>query len=325
MAREKTTWLDCQVGDYLIEETLGEGPFSTVYRGRHLKTSKNCAFKAAKEEAEIDYDDIATGCFPTQAYATVLGGIHEFIPDTKLLLKLQFERLLSAKSAEIVAVRECVELPGLAYYSMEYLEGISLRQLIRQRQITLQELLSLSDILDTLSTGQLLDYHGDLKPENIMYTPRGPVLIDPGYFGFSQKEENSLQGCAVTTALYYPFLVPDDLFAFGLLMWECLLGCQPLNAGGSLNNRTPAQIGPKLSSVIANEEYVGKYYLSPILNLALPSSLHPEIEPPIEAFLLKALRLQHWQTGGLEWQPGFTNFAELSASLRALQAQSSSM
>ncbi|MDE6463023.1 MAG: protein kinase, partial [Muribaculaceae bacterium] len=98
---------------------------------------------------------------------------------------------LGSRHDNIVKVREIFEANNTAYYIMEYLQGNSLRDYVKQRgALSEQEMLSLTtpilDAIGFLHANRMT--HLDIKPENIMLTPDPtgkprPVLID---FGLSK-------------------------------------------------------------------------------------------------------------------------------------------
>lgn len=313
------TWVGLQVGDYTIDHKLGEGNYSWVYHGLHDDTNESMAFKVAKPQDQATGDTAQTGSLPTKAMAMVTGGIADVKPLTNKLLALQHKKLAAIDESGLIRVGALTDKPELTYYGMEYLQGQTLRQLMVNERVTIEKMMEVSRCLDKLSKNGKFVHHGDIKPENIMFGQAGAVLIDPGYFGRLELENgSSLSNCAVTTPAYYPTLEPDDLLAFGLLLWEVVLGQQPLKRKGFTGNSDLSRIGPQLLELVQLQEAVGKYLLSAILDVQMPSQIHPNIDQNLERLLLQGLRLRSTQAG-LELDTGFRSFAAFSGALAALR------
>ena len=89
-----------------------------------------------------------------------------------------------SKNEGIVKVLDFFEINNTAYIVMEYLEGITLKQYIRENQrITLEELVRLLvpliESLDEIHSQGMI--HRDISPDNIMVLPDGRIkLMDFG-------------------------------------------------------------------------------------------------------------------------------------------------
>ncbi|HEY9679690.1 MAG TPA: hypothetical protein V6C76_16930 [Drouetiella sp.] len=313
------TWVGSSVGDYKIDKQLGEGNFSVVYHGNHEQTGSSCAFKVAKAQEDIGADKARTTAMPTKATATITGGIMDVKPLTGKLLEHQYAALSQSQDAGLVRVEELKARPELTYYEMEFLHGPSLRELMNAGPVSIEKMMDVARCLDKLSKNSDWKGHGDLKPENVMFTPSGVVLIDPGYFGRLDLENGStLPECAVTTPAYYPTLELDDLFAFGLMLWEVVFGQQILNKRGYSEESDLSRTGPQLVELVKLQEAVGKYLLSPILDVQMPSTIHPGIDQNVERLLLKGLRIND-SNGVLELDPGFRSFGAISGAFAAIR------
>jgi serine/threonine protein kinase len=313
------TWVGSQVGDYLIEKKLGEGNFSWVYRGIHEDDGKYAAFKVAKPTGTAPSENGNNVALPTRAIATITGGIMDIKPDAAKLLQKQYEQLIRLNSSESIRVKDLCAKPELTYFEMEYVDGPTLRELMDKGPVSIDKMMEVARCLDKLSKSKTLAYHGDLKPENIMFSHAGAVIIDPGFFGRLDLENGStMNQCAVTTPAYYPLLEPDDVLAFGILLWEVVMGEQPLKKDTSSESSDLSRIGPQLLEHVRLQEAVGKYLLSPIVDIQKPSTSHANIDRNVENLLLKGLRL-HMLGNGIELDPGFRSFAAISGALATLR------
>jgi serine/threonine protein kinase len=248
-----------------------------------------------------------------------IGGTQEFKPNTEELLEHQFNWLRSWQAKAVVTVENFVRQPGICYYSMEYLPGKTLRQVMNEGPVPINHLLSTARALHQLSQETNFRFHGDIKPDNIIIAKTGAVLIDPGYFGPLNDEEITMPGCAITTPAYYPLLEPDDLLAFGLLVWEAVLKEQPLKERGFSQNCDLSLIGPKLLEWVHREETIGNYFLSSILNLGQASETFSKLEPDVQTLLLNGLRLKRMPNGMLERHCEFKCFSAFTRALMVLQ------
>lgn len=209
----RSPWLGRRLGRYQLEELLGEGGFSQVFRGVHQDGHAQLAFKIALQRGKSRPDHYAA------TMAGHPGAWGEALPEPAWLVAEQASRLMAVHDPGLVHVEELVVRDDLSYYAMELLEGPSLRSLMRRGRVPLSALLRTARTLQRLSRNSAFPYHGDLKPDNILVSPGGVHLLDPGYFGPDRY---------VTTPAYYPRMQPDDLAAFAIILWEIAAGRHPL-------------------------------------------------------------------------------------------------
>jgi beta-lactam-binding protein with PASTA domain/tRNA A-37 threonylcarbamoyl transferase component Bud32 len=126
----------------------------------------------------------------------------------------------------------------MAYLVMEYLPGITLRELLReQRRLTLPQAVSIMDaILSGLSAAHKAGIvHRDVKPENVLLAEDGRIKI--GDFGLARATTaNTATGAQLLGTIAYlaPELVTrgtadarSDIYALGIMLYEMLTGEQP--------------------------------------------------------------------------------------------------
>lgn len=157
------------------------------------------------------------------------------------------ENLSKMKHSGIVKVLESFEDKGTCYYSMEYLSGGSLDDMVKGSGIPEHEALPLtkriSEALNYMHERKVM--HLDLKPKNIMLKADGtPVIID---FGLSKQyddkgEPESSTTIGLGTPGYAPleqanqtsgrtFQPTLDIYALGATLYKMLTGIrhqQPL-------------------------------------------------------------------------------------------------
>jgi serine/threonine protein kinase len=316
---EPSSWVGLDVGDYLIEEQIGEGAFSWVYRGRNRKNGSQTVFKLAKPPEQVGkITSSSTMSFPTRALFQITGSFCEAQPDAAELLLKQCQKLQSTDHSSLVKVDNFIDNEVFCYYQCEYLEGRTLRAVISSREANLPILVELARALEELSTDAHFLYHGDLKPDNIVVTEYGIKLIDPGYFGEITHRGRPIGRAAVTTPDYYPLLEPDDLLAFGVIAWEALTGVHPLPPGSSSDQLDTTRVSPELLNMIQMREATGNYYGSGLLALRHPFENGDNVSISLGHVLLKLLRLRMSEEGVLLPDAGFRNFGDVADALAAM-------
>ena len=126
----------------------------------------------------------------------------------------------------------------MAYLVMEYLPGITLRELMReQRRLTIPQAITIMDaVLSGLAAAHRAGIvHRDVKPENVLLAEDGRVKI--GDFGLARATTaNTASGAQLLGTIAYlaPELVTrgtadarSDIYALGIVLYELLTGEQP--------------------------------------------------------------------------------------------------
>ena len=126
----------------------------------------------------------------------------------------------------------------MAYLVMEYLPGVTLRDLLReQRRLTVPQAVTIMDaILSGLAAAHRAGIvHRDVKPENVLLAEDGRVKI--GDFGLARATTaNTATGAQLLGTIAYlaPELVTrgtadarSDINALGIMLYEMLTGEQP--------------------------------------------------------------------------------------------------
>ena len=126
----------------------------------------------------------------------------------------------------------------MAYLVMEYLPGITLRELVReQRRLTVPQAISILDaVLSGLAAAHKAGIvHRDVKPENVLLAEDGRIKI--GDFGLARATTaNTASGAQLLGTIAYlaPELVTrgtadarSDIYAIGIMLYEMLTGEQP--------------------------------------------------------------------------------------------------
>ncbi|MGE0708652.1 MAG: protein kinase [Planctomycetota bacterium] len=255
MGHELPGWeVGAAVDGYLLEGELGRGGMGVVYRARHLATDTPCAIKTLLHDAS-----------------------------QKAAARFQREALAQARvdrHPHVARVHASGHAFGRAYMVLDLVPGGDLKDKIRGAGALPPE--EAARIAAEVGRGLVhAHHHGvlhrDLKPANVLFDELGHArLVD---FGIArvQGEEQGLTrtGEMVGTPAYMaPEQLDDargvderaDVYGLGALLFEALTGETPFTGSGPELFRKVFTVAPPA-----------------------PSSLRPEIPPPLDDIVLKAL------------------------------------
>lgn len=305
-------WIGLKVGGYIIDSVINDGPFSSVYKGLSVTGSEEAAFKVAKppEYLEKDDQDLITR---TQAKAIYEGRVANVSPDARDLLIAYYDKTQECYHPALAPIYDVADESDVCYLQMDFLPGQTLRQLMDEGPLPVEAFIEIASHLDDLSK-TTFEYHGDVRPDNIVVTENGIKLVDCGYFGELHCQEGSDLDCAVTNHYYYPMLEADDVFAFGMMLWEAALGQHPLTYDGE-----PQENGESLMNWIAAYEAIGQHYLSPLRYIKSPRTLSPKMNPLMEEIILHSMGLKLGKEGRLERGSHKADYHEVIKTLRELK------
>jgi serine/threonine protein kinase len=133
---------------------IGQGGMGAVYQARQRELDRVVALKILPSQA---------ACGP--------GFAERFTREAKALAKLNHPH--------IVTLYEFGQAGGIFYFLMEYVDGLTLRQLLNTSRITPPEALAIvPQICDALQFAHERGIvHRDIKPENILLSREGVVKI----------------------------------------------------------------------------------------------------------------------------------------------------
>lgn len=201
---------------YEIIGLLGEGGMANVYLANDVILNRKVAVKVLR-------GDLAS--------------------DEKFIRRFQREALSASSLSHpnIVEMYDVGEEDGHYYIVMEYVEGITLKQLIQRKgPLTVPEVI---DIMLQLTSGLACAHdayiiHRDIKPQNILILENGLVKITD--FGVAMAMNNSqlTQTNSLLGSVHY--LPPEqvggkgstmksDIYSLGILMYELLVGKIPFS------------------------------------------------------------------------------------------------
>ena len=226
------------IGRYTIKSVLGQGGFGITYLGMDELYQRKVAIKEFFPQGIVtrntEYEDTVTVTY-VEEKADYEKGKERFLKEARTMAKF-------SKNEGIVKVLDFFEINNTAYIVMEYLEGITLKQYIRENQrITLEELVRLLvpliESLDEIHSQGMI--HRDISPDNIMVLPDGriklmdfgaardytkfgektlSIVLKPGYAPPEQYQTHGIQG---------PW---TDIYALCATMYKCITGETPPDA-----------------------------------------------------------------------------------------------
>jgi hypothetical protein len=240
-AAQKAALAAKELGQYQLEEKLGEGGMGVVYRGRHRMLRRPTAIKLLHPDKTTD-DTIA-----------------RFEREVQLTCQLNHPNT--------IAIYDYGRTPdGIFYYAMEFLDGINLDTLVTRYgpQPEGRVVYILRQVCGSLAEAHEIGLvHRDIKPANIVLGRRGgesdvAKVLDFGLVkAVDSKKEASLTsaGAVIGTPLYMsPEAVesPDrvdgrsDLYAVACVGYFLLTGAPPFDGKSVIeicmhHSRTPPQ------------------------------------------------------------------------------------
>jgi len=237
------------------------------------------------------------------------------------ILRIQVARTKQVIDQGIVRVEDYSFDGDNSHCRMPFLAGETLREYMRSGPVPVAVLRNLALTLSRLNHLDSFGYHGDVKPENMVVTANGVILVDCGYFGnvqVGERLDDQQKTLIVTTPRYYPLLRPDDLLAFGLIMWEAAMRKPLLESVAYSGDFPDNNVSDRLNDMVLEEEGLGNFNLTSILKAERPSHVRQGLPPQVDNLLLKAVRLQFNKKDELDFDEGFENFEEIANELRKL-------
>ena len=210
-------------GRYLIQSLVGVGGMANVYRGVDEKTGNAIAVKVLKEEF-LDNEEL----------------VRRFKNESKAISILDHPN--------IVKVYDVSVTDRLQYIVMEYVDGITLKEYLKQRggALTWKETVHFAtQVLGALQHAHSKGIiHRDVKPQNIMLLADGSIkMMDFGIARFSRAQSQTVSDKAIGSVHY---ISPEqakgdktdartDLYSVGVMLYEMLSGRLPFDGDGAVS------------------------------------------------------------------------------------------
>ena len=213
-------------GKYLIERRVAEGGMGIVYLALDTQLGREVALKILPEYFSMDRERLAR--FHREARATSL-----------------------LNHPNIVTVFEIGQHEGCEYIVTEYVEGMTVRDLMQRGQIQFVEIVKIAtQVASALAAAHKAGIvHRDIKPENVMLRPDGYVkVLDFGLAKLTDATRKSVSGGFAPSGLNQTvpgmimgtvsYMSPEqaegletdartDIWALGALLYEMASGRLP--------------------------------------------------------------------------------------------------
>jgi serine/threonine protein kinase/Tfp pilus assembly protein PilF len=231
-------------GDYELLEEIGRGGQGIVYRARQKSLNRTVALKV-----------IGLGPWATETH------LKRFRREAEAAARLQHPG--------IVPIHEVGERDGQCYFSMNFIEGGQLDEVVRREPISIRQAGEL--VAKVARTVQYAHEHGilhrDIKPGNILLDQKGePHLAD---FGLARLVETESTVTRTLEVLGTPsYIAPEqamgnntkltsavDVYGLGAVLYQLLTGHPPFAGGTTYETikllletepRQPRQLNPKI-------------------------------------------------------------------------------
>lgn len=273
-------------GKYLLGRMIGQGGFGIIYLGWDLNLEMKLAIKEYYPSGFVTRDCTQSAMvtsYTGEEQAFFSRGLEKFIDEAKRLAK--FYALPG-----IVSVRDYFQENGTAYIVMEFIEGLTLREYLKEQgeRLAPEEILEMMrPVLDSLCiVHQQGIIHRDISPDNLMIDQQGKIhLLD---FGAAREFEREGSQTILLKHGYAPYEQYQsrgnqgpwtDVYALCATIYRCITG----------------EVPPEAPSRVPKDP------------LQKPSSLGVSLSHAQEAALMKGL--------AVDWESRWRSVEELGAAL----------
>lgn len=224
-------------GQYIVGKVVGYGGFGVTYIAWDSVLEKRVAIK------EYLPSEFSTR-MPGKPQLTVFNGdkaqqfndgLKKFLDEARRLAKFQDEQ-------GIVKIYDCFEENGTAYIIMEYLEGVTLGEFLKENgtlpeKVAIQMMMPIMKSLKTVHQAGII--HRDIAPDNIMISTDSQIkLIDFGAARYATTSHSRS-----LTVIIKPGYSPEeqyrsrgdqgphtDVYAVGAVLYKMITGKTPPDA-----------------------------------------------------------------------------------------------
>ena len=287
---------DKTLDHYHLIEQVGQGGMATVYRAQDMRTLNEVALKVLSPTISGDKRFV-----------------RRFRREAGLVVRL--------KHPNIVPVLDYGEANGMVYLVMPYIQGSTLSEHIRTKQLSADNVLRWTDEIAQalVFAHQQGIIHRDIKPSNVIISKSGQALLTD--FGLARMAD---QGSTLTGSMLMgtpAYISPEqgrgqeldhrsDQYAFGIMLFQILTGQLPFDGDNpmatvlkhlqdpvphlrSINARIPQTVeNIVLKSLAKNPEdrFESVAELNEFFQAALRGKPIPDIDFPTEALSGEAVR-----------------------------------
>ncbi len=205
------------VGRYEVIEQIGIGGMAIVYRARDRKLDRYVTLKVMREE---------------------------FVEDEEFITRFSVEARAAASlnNQNIVSVFDVGQDGPVHFIVMEYIDGFTLKDLIKKRapfenEQMLGVAIQIANAIDHAHSNQVI--HRDIKPQNILVTSGGIVKVTD--FGIARATGSKTMTAATNVMGSVHYFSPEqarggfvdyksDIYSLGIVMYEMATGRLPFDA-----------------------------------------------------------------------------------------------
>ncbi len=211
------------VPGYELLDEIGSGGMGVVYKARQIKLDRTVAIKTMRAGVNATREDVDR--FHTEAQAAA-----------------------KLSHPGIVAIHEVAEAGGRHFFSMDFVEGPNLDELIRDTSLSGERaaryLKSIAESIEVAHGQGIL--HRDLKPSNVLIDSANQPRISD--FGLAKRIASDSKHTATGQIIGTPSYMPpeqatgdndkvdrrSDVYALGGLLYAMLTGRPPFRADSSI-------------------------------------------------------------------------------------------
>ena len=212
---KKKSSSEYNVGNYIIQQTLGQGTFGKVKLGIYLPNNEKCAIKVLEKSRMSGKDD-------------------------QIRVKREFDMLSKFNHPNVILVKEIFENISSYFSVMEFCEGGELfNYIVKKKRLSENEssffYFQLINGLEYIHSLGIV--HRDLKPENLLLTKEYLLkIIDFGLSNYFVKGQKDLLSTPCGSPCYTsPEMVAGkkydgtkiDIWATGIILYAMLCGYLP--------------------------------------------------------------------------------------------------
>ncbi|MFH1681745.1 MAG: protein kinase [Candidatus Eisenbacteria bacterium] len=201
------------ISHYRVLEKLGEGGMGVVYKAEDTKLGRTVALKFLPPELTKD-------------------------PEAKQRFVHEAQAASALDHPNICTIHEIDEVEGLTFISMACIEGESLKKKIQAGPLPIDEAIGVAiQVAEGLEEAHEKGIvHRDIKPDNVMVTPKGQAkIMDFGLARSSGKTTLTKEGTTLGTVAY---MSPEqargeavdhrtDIWSLGVVLYEMITGRPP--------------------------------------------------------------------------------------------------
>lgn len=207
---------------YRLIDQIGEGGMANVYLGKDTILNRNVAIKVLR--GDLSNDEVFVQRFQREALAAT-----------------------ALEHPNLVQVYDVGQEQGYHYIVMEYIEGKTLKQLIKQHGPlsvgeTIDVMEQLVSAVEHAHSRQVI--HRDIKPQNIIVRNDGTVKLTDFGIAIAQNSAQLTQTNSIMGSVHYlapeiakghPATAQSDIYSLGIVMFELLSGSVPFAADSAVN------------------------------------------------------------------------------------------